>query len=68
MPRYVKFLKELCINKHKLRGDENVRVGENLSAMLQQKLPQKCKDLGTFTIPCTIGKTRFENVMLDLGA
>ena len=63
-----KFLKELFTNKCKLKDDEKVRVGENVSAVLQRKLPQKCKDLGTFTIPCTIGKTQFEKMMLDLGA
>ena len=68
VPRYVKFLKELCTNKRKLRGDERVRVGENVSAMLQRKLPQNCKDPGTSTIPCIIGRTRFEKAMLDLGA
>lgn len=29
---------------------------------------QKCKDHGTFVIPCTIGDSKFENCMLDLGA
>ncbi|KAM1588426.1 hypothetical protein ACFX10_027443 [Malus domestica] len=36
--------------------------------MLQRKQPHKCKDPGSFTIPCVIGNTRFEHVMLDLGA
>ncbi|KAI5424413.1 hypothetical protein KIW84_030558 [Lathyrus oleraceus] len=31
-------------------------------------MPQKCKDPGTFSIPCTIGDTKFENCMFDLGA
>lgn len=31
-------------------------------------MPQKCKDPGTFAIPCTIGDSKFENCMLDLGA
>ena len=39
VPRYAKFLKELCTNKRKLRGDEKVRVGENVSTVLQRKLP-----------------------------
>ncbi|XP_026449438.1 uncharacterized protein LOC113349647 [Papaver somniferum] len=42
-------------------------VGENASAYLQKKLPPKLKDPGSFTIPCTIGKTRFDRVLLDLG-
>ena len=43
-------------------------VGENCSAILQKKLPPKLKDPGSFTIPCTIGNTRFAKAMLDLGA
>lgn len=31
-------------------------------------MPQKCKDPGTFSIPCTIGDRKFKNYMLDLGA
>ena len=66
--RYAKFLKELCTNKCKLKGNERVSTGENVSAVLQQKLPPKCKDLGSFTIPFIIGNTHFNKVMLDLGA
>ena len=47
---------------------EVVKVGENVSAILQRKLPPKCKDPGSFTIPCVIGNTHFESAMLDLGA
>ncbi|XP_062114390.1 uncharacterized protein LOC133825473 [Humulus lupulus] len=48
--------------------NENVSVGENVSVVLQKKLPPKCKDPGTFTIPCTIRSKRIERCMLDLGA
>nr|XP_027067454.1 uncharacterized protein LOC113693071 [Coffea arabica] len=68
IPKYVKFLKDLCIHKRKLRGDERVAVGENVSAMLQRKLPPKCGDPGMFTIPCKIGNIPIRKVMLDLGA
>lgn len=34
----------------------------------KQKIPPKCKDPGTFTITYTIGNTRFERCILDLGA
>ncbi|KAI5383165.1 hypothetical protein KIW84_070538 [Lathyrus oleraceus] len=30
-------------------------------------MPQKCKDLGTFAIPCTNGNSKFKNCMIDLG-
>ena len=45
-----------------------MRVGENVSALIQSKLPAKCKDPGMFTIPCKIGNTRLEKAMIDLGA
>ncbi|CAN6695215.1 unnamed protein product [Malus baccata var. baccata] len=68
VPIYAKFLKELCTNKRRMSNKEVVKVSENVSAVLQRKLPTKCKDPGSFTIPCVIGNTRFENAMLDLGA
>jgi len=68
VPRYAKLLKELCTNKRKLKGNEKINVGENLSAMFQKKLPPKCKDPGMFSIPCKIGNSRFDRCMLNLGA
>ncbi|CAN6685874.1 unnamed protein product [Malus baccata var. baccata] len=68
VPRYAKFLKELCTTRKRMSTKEVVKVGENVSAILQRKLPPKCKDPGSFTIPCVIGNTRLESAMLDLGA
>ncbi|XP_068319701.1 uncharacterized protein [Pyrus communis] len=68
IPKYGKFLKKLCTTKKRIREKEVVHVSENVSAMLQKKLPPKCKHPGSFTIPCVIGNTRFEHAMLDLGA
>ncbi|CAN6725414.1 unnamed protein product [Malus baccata var. baccata] len=68
VPRYAKFLKELCTTRKRILTKEVVKVGENVLAILQRKLPSKCKDPGSFTIPCVIGNTRFESAMLDLGA
>ncbi|XP_027155336.1 uncharacterized protein LOC113755559 [Coffea eugenioides] len=68
IPRYAKFLKELCTGKKKLKGNEKVHMGENVSAVLQKKLPPKCKDPGMFTVPCKIGNIKIEKAMLDLGA
>ncbi|XP_020552909.1 uncharacterized protein LOC105172102 [Sesamum indicum] len=44
IPRYAKFLKELCTSKGKLKINEHVSMGENVSAILQRKLPPKCND------------------------
>ncbi|XP_045822018.1 uncharacterized protein LOC123914902 [Trifolium pratense] len=87
VPKYAKFLKDLCTNKRRIKGSEGVNLGRNISAFIQPKqssekvvgeqnvsalttqvLPQKQKDPGTFAIPCTIGDSKFENCMLDLGA
>ena len=38
------------------------------STLFLKKLPQKLKDLGSFTIPCTIGNVHFDKVLCDLGA
>ena len=49
--KYAKFLKDLCGNKRKVRGEKRIVVGESVSALLQRNLPSKCGDLGMFTIP-----------------
>ncbi|XP_068323189.1 uncharacterized protein, partial [Pyrus communis] len=68
IPKYAKFLKDLCNTRRRRANKEVVKVSENVSAVLQRKLPTKCKDPGSFTIPCVIGHNRFEHAMLDLGA
>ncbi|XP_027118735.1 uncharacterized protein [Coffea arabica] len=67
VPKYAKFLRDLCVNRRRLRGDERVIVGENVSAVLQRKLPPKCGDPGRFNVPCKIGNTLIRNTLLDLG-
>ncbi|GKV44659.1 hypothetical protein SLEP1_g51821 [Rubroshorea leprosula] len=68
MPSYAKFLKEILSNKRKLEEYETVKLTEECSAILQNKLPPKLKDPGSFTIPCTIGNCHFDKVLCDLGA
>ncbi|KAL0378805.1 UNVERIFIED_CONTAM: hypothetical protein Sradi_3186000 [Sesamum radiatum] len=68
IPKYAKFLKELCTNKRKLKDKERIIFGKNVSAVINRKLPEKCKDPGMFTLPCVIGNKRIERAMLDLGA
>ncbi|XP_012488009.1 uncharacterized protein LOC105801229 [Gossypium raimondii] len=68
VPRYAKYLKELCTSKRKLIGNEKISLGENVSAVFQKKLPTKCKDPGMFSIPCKIGDLKLDRAMLDLGA
>lgn len=68
IPKYAKFLKELCTTRRQTREVQVVKMSETVSAVIQRKLPPKMKDPGSFNVPCVIGNTRFENVMLDLGA
>ncbi|XP_027166293.1 uncharacterized protein LOC113766283 [Coffea eugenioides] len=68
VPKYAKFLKDLCVNKRKLRGDERVVMGKNVSAVMQKKLPPKCANPGMFSISCRIENTKIRDAMLDLGA
>jgi len=71
IPRYAKFLKELCTHKRRLKGNEKISMGRNVSALIGKSVPQipeKCRDPSTFCVPCIIGNNKFGNAMLDLGA
>ncbi|KAB2600122.1 S ribonuclease [Pyrus ussuriensis x Pyrus communis] len=46
IPKYAKFLKKICTTRKRIREKEVVHVSENVSAILQRKLPPKCKDPG----------------------
>src|ERR1043165_9674178 len=43
-------------------------MGENVSAVIQRKLPPKLKDQGMFAINCTLGQVGIQKAMCDLGA
>ncbi|KAL4299894.1 hypothetical protein AHAS_Ahas17G0146500 [Arachis hypogaea] len=68
MPIYVKFMKELLSKKKPLRGDEIVVLTKECSAIIQNNLPKKMPDPGSFQIPCTIGSTTFEKALCNSGA
>ena len=38
------------------------------NAIIRKSLPAKMKDLGSFTIPCSIGKYEFKEALCDSGA
>ena len=68
MSSYVKFMKDILSQKRRLDDFETVNLTGECSAILQRNLPQKIKDPGSFTIPCTIGNAIFERALCDLGA
>ncbi|XP_017982359.1 PREDICTED: uncharacterized protein LOC108663273 [Theobroma cacao] len=57
MTSYVKFLKDILTKKRKLEDFETMALTEECSAIIQNKLPPKLKDPGSFSIPCTIDRT-----------
>ena len=64
MPSYAKFLKEILGNKRKLEDYETVKLNEECSAIILNKLPPNFKDPGSFTV----GNLHFDKVLCDLGA
>ena len=68
MPTYAKFLKEILSKKRKIAEEGIVNLTATCSAVIQQKLPAKMKDPGSFTIPCSIGKYEFKKALCDSGA
>ncbi|RDX85412.1 hypothetical protein CR513_33401, partial [Mucuna pruriens] len=75
VPKYAKFLKELCIHKRKktkgnreIRGVVSALTRNEELTIGAQALPKKYKDPRIFSVPCTIGKCTFVDAMLDLGA
>ncbi|RDY11479.1 hypothetical protein CR513_03849, partial [Mucuna pruriens] len=76
VPKYAKFLKELCIHKRrKIKGSREIggvvsalTKNEELVANATRALPRKCKDPRIFSFSCTIGDCTFADAMLDLGA
>ncbi|GJZ19027.1 reverse transcriptase domain-containing protein [Tanacetum coccineum] len=68
MPNYRKFLKELISNKHKIEQIYAAFLSDKSSAMIQNKVPPKLRDPGSFLIPCNFNKTFSDNALADLGA
>ena len=68
MPLYTKFLKEVLSKKRKIAEEGIVNLTATCSAIIQQKLPAKMKDPGSFTIPCSIGKYEFKKALCDFRA
>ncbi len=67
-PLYAKFLKEILLKKRKLENYGTVALTEECSAILQNKLPPKLKDPGSFSIPCLIGDKKIDKALCNLGA
>ncbi|XP_016164846.1 uncharacterized protein LOC107607398 [Arachis ipaensis] len=64
VPRYAKFLKDVCTYKEKLGNLNTWPVDDSISSLL----PEKCNDPGPCLVTCLIGGIKFMDCMCDLGA
>ncbi|XP_070044857.1 uncharacterized protein [Nicotiana tomentosiformis] len=67
MPAYAKFLKGILTKKRKIEETSVVKLTEHCRVIFQNKLPQKCGDPGSFTIPCSLGILNFDKSLSDSG-
>ncbi|XP_019450676.1 PREDICTED: uncharacterized protein LOC109352946 [Lupinus angustifolius] len=68
MPTYSKFMKELLSKKRKHQEKEIIQLNATYSVILQTNVSHKRKDLGSITIPVTIGEVSIGKALADLGA
>ncbi|KAJ0962201.1 hypothetical protein J5N97_030029 [Dioscorea zingiberensis] len=67
MPKYAKFMKDLS-NKKKMEDVGAVTLNAKCSAVIQQAIPNKLKDLGSFVVPCILGEGVTKKALADSGA
>jgi hypothetical protein len=68
MSAYAKVIKDLCTVKRKHHLKKTAFFTEQVSVIIQHKVPRKYKDPGCPTISCTISEYLVERALLDLGA
>ncbi|GJZ81268.1 reverse transcriptase domain-containing protein [Tanacetum coccineum] len=68
MPNYGKFLKEIISNKHKIEQISAAFLSDESSVIIQNKVPPKLGDPGSYLIPCNFNKTFSYNALDDLSA
>ncbi|XP_010543939.1 PREDICTED: uncharacterized protein LOC104816709 [Tarenaya hassleriana] len=66
-PSYEKFLKDSLVKKEKLEEEPIILIAE-CSVVLQQNLPAKMADPGSFSILCQLGSISIPSTLYDLGA
>ena len=68
VPKYAKFLKDLCTVKRGFNVNKKAFLTEQVIAIIECKTPVKYKDPRCPTISMNIGGTCVEKALLDLGA
>ncbi|XP_072087237.1 uncharacterized protein [Arachis hypogaea] len=67
IPKYAKFLKDLCTHKDRIGELETLSLGSSIYSLMNSIL-EKCSDLGPCLVSCWISGVAFYNCMCDLGA
>ena len=68
VPTYSRYLKDILNNKRPLPTMEVVKLMEECSIAILNRLPENKKDLGCPMITCSIGTQNFNHALCDLGA
>ncbi|XP_057809033.1 glutenin, high molecular weight subunit PW212-like [Salvia miltiorrhiza] len=68
VPAYLKFFKELASKKRRFEDNEKILVSEVANSIMQQPLPTKQRDPGSFVINIALGNGKEASGMLDSGA
>ncbi|XP_049410413.1 uncharacterized protein LOC125873544 [Solanum stenotomum] len=68
IPRFAKYVKEIMANKMRLTEYETIALTEECSSKIQNRLPTKLKDPGSFTVHITIGHNIHARGLCDLRA
>ncbi|RYQ91269.1 hypothetical protein Ahy_B09g097162 isoform A [Arachis hypogaea] len=67
IPKYAKFLKDLCTHKDRIGESETLSLGSSISSLMEP-IPRKCGDPEPCLVSCCIGGYTFHDCMCDLGA
>ena len=67
MPLYAKFMKEILSRKRKIAEEGIVNLTATSSAVIQNSLPKKMEDPGSFIIPWEIGHADMGRALCDFG-
>nr|XP_016436677.1 PREDICTED: uncharacterized protein LOC107762798 [Nicotiana tabacum] len=68
VPKYAKYIKNIVANKMRLTEFKTVALTEECTSRIQHKLPQKLKDLCSFTILMRIGEFNVGRALYELDA
>ncbi|CAM8920123.1 unnamed protein product [Rhodiola kirilowii] len=68
IPSYAKFLKDIVSHRRDISEHDTVALNLGCSAIIQNPLPRKLKDPGSFSIPIKIGDICINDALCDLGA